>query len=733
MANTANFGWPIIESGEELADSFTKLSSFQTEVDAEVAGVSAALNSKAPKANPTFTGTVTLPVVSADDNSQKAAPTKFVQDIAKDIRDNPQGAAVQLVAFGAVADGDFVALRSDGKVEKVAGTVTATAVGSPNLIHASAESDIVYEPVSGNLVAWSAWTAAGNSTIAEMRTLVGTISGSTISWQAAVAPIPLQYGTKPFACVYGNSQKILLIYKDEDASLHRMIVATLSGTTLTFGSPVTLVNNVFSNSYVVSAVYHAASDRILVTYANSGTLYVAAVSISGTVPSLGTAVVLSNTGTGWADVTVLGNGTIVAQKFESPTGSFAVCTISGSTITLGSWTNLSLAFVQHLWPLSGGFFVAARQAGAASELFLVEWNGTAFSVVATYSYDVYSLGTSGNARLIFDSASSRFALTYADVTTQHWKTKIGKFANGVLTFEPTDRLISANAASGLRGCLVGHLGKPVAVAHYGAGSQYSVITLPAYSGNYGEWIGIADGAAIDGANVKVQLPGAVDDARTGLTAGSFYYLTPTGTMTSTKTTYFDGVEDRPIGRALSSSRLLIEASNGTSAKQLGLTIGETVQAWDAMLDAIAALDSSAGKFLAFSGKNAPVLRNILGTVTMYSGLPTGAIVERGSNANGEYVRFADGTQICHGAGGVNVASNTATGSGYATASFSTWTFPAAFASLSNLVVSGMAAVGGRWVSFDNVTTTSVDFRHNSFLSNGTNWGTRIMAIGRWTQ
>ncbi len=36
--------------------------------------------------------------------------------------------------------------------------------------------------------------------------------------------------------------------------------------------------------------------------------------------------------------------------------------------------------------------------------------------------------------------------------------------------------------------------------------------------------------------------------------------------------------------------------------------------------------------------------NILGTVSQSAGVPTGAIIERGSNANGEYVRFADGTQ-----------------------------------------------------------------------------------------
>jgi hypothetical protein len=38
--------------------------------------------------------------------------------------------------------------------------------------------------------------------------------------------------------------------------------------------------------------------------------------------------------------------------------------------------------------------------------------------------------------------------------------------------------------------------------------------------------------------------------------------------------------------------------------------------------------------------------NILGTVSQSSGVPTGAIIERGSNVNGEYVKYADGTQIC---------------------------------------------------------------------------------------
>ena len=38
--------------------------------------------------------------------------------------------------------------------------------------------------------------------------------------------------------------------------------------------------------------------------------------------------------------------------------------------------------------------------------------------------------------------------------------------------------------------------------------------------------------------------------------------------------------------------------------------------------------------------------NIVSTVSESGGVPTGGIIERGSNSNGEFVRYADGTMIC---------------------------------------------------------------------------------------
>ena len=62
-----------------------------------------------------------------------------------------------------------------------------------------------------------------------------------------------------------------------------------------------------------------------------------------------------------------------------------------------------------------------------------------------------------------------------------------------------------------------------------------------------------------------------------------------------------------------------------------------------------------------------VIPGVVGTVAQVGGIPTGQIVERGSNANGRYVRFADGTQIC------TFSTTHALGS-----ALGTWTLPAAF-------------------------------------------------------
>jgi hypothetical protein len=122
--------------------------------------------------------------------------------------------------------------------------------------------------------------------------------------------------------------------------------------------------------------------------------------------------------------------------------------------------------------------------------------------------------------------------------------------------------------------------------------------------------------------------------------------------------------------------------------------------------------------------------NILATVSQSAGVPTGGIIERGSSANGEYVRYADGTMICVIYAAGTQTTSTASGSIFRATNASTWTFPSTFAVAP--AVSGMAEENNtRWVSFDLPTTTSVAFRHLNSLTSAVAVNTRLMAIGRW--
>ena len=124
--------------------------------------------------------------------------------------------------------------------------------------------------------------------------------------------------------------------------------------------------------------------------------------------------------------------------------------------------------------------------------------------------------------------------------------------------------------------------------------------------------------------------------------------------------------------------------------------------------------------------------NILGTVSQSGGIPTGAVIERGSNENGEYTKFADGTMICLQNKIIQMAINTAYGSLYT--GTATEVFPVQFSQVPSVSAPYMKwGTSGSWGGVDqNISTHSVTLRvyDVSALPIG---DTRIayIAIGRW--
>lgn len=124
---------------------------------------------------------------------------------------------------------------------------------------------------------------------------------------------------------------------------------------------------------------------------------------------------------------------------------------------------------------------------------------------------------------------------------------------------------------------------------------------------------------------------------------------------------------------------------------------------------------------------------MVGTVSQSGGVPTGAIIEKGENANGSYVRFADGTQMCSATRTVSAAIGTAFLGGFRSAPNS-WSFPAQFVSGATPVVTGVAVDETAFgLTIDGSTTHAATAWHvTAIASQGPATRTvNLSAVGRW--
>lgn len=125
--------------------------------------------------------------------------------------------------------------------------------------------------------------------------------------------------------------------------------------------------------------------------------------------------------------------------------------------------------------------------------------------------------------------------------------------------------------------------------------------------------------------------------------------------------------------------------------------------------------------------------SLVGVASSSSGVPTGAVFERGNNANGHYVRYADGTQICWASFALSSVAVTTAYAGGFYALGSNLTFPASFLVAPEVVLScsdvtssdalPLGADGANATSFTpsiwRATTATVDFSG------------QYIATGRW--
>jgi len=129
-----------------------------------------------------------------------------------------------------------------------------------------------------------------------------------------------------------------------------------------------------------------------------------------------------------------------------------------------------------------------------------------------------------------------------------------------------------------------------------------------------------------------------------------------------------------------------------------------------------AADTTAGRLMRADYGYGP--GNLLGTVSQLAGQPTGAVIEQGNTANGDYVRWADGTQICH-----STASSSA-------GSSSSWSFPVNFIAVAQISISAHSAAA-HFASHNGATASAVSFDAWDTTGARVVLNCDLVAVGRW--
>ena len=232
----------------------------------------ASLASAAPTASPTFTGTVTVPTASANDNTTKAASTAYVQTELGDY------ATLAAPALTGTATAVNLTLSGNLTVNGTTTTVASTNTTiTDNLLELNSgassnanDSGIIIERGSTGDNAIFAWDESADKFI------VGTTTGTASS----TGDITIAAGTLVTSTVEDSKGEVRKIPSNAQGSAHVAVAADAGKAIYISTGGVTINNSVFAAGDAVTIINNSGSDQTI-TQGSGVTIHNAADAATG--------------------------------------------------------------------------------------------------------------------------------------------------------------------------------------------------------------------------------------------------------------------------------------------------------------------------------------------------------------------------------------------------------------------------------------------------------------------
>ena len=273
------------------------------------------------------------------------------------------------------------------------------------------------------------------------KAIVATISGTSVSF-GSVATFSSTTTSGAKDSTFDSSQNKIILAYQESSSAMCIKAATISGTSISFGSKTTFVSGDSSGHFEIA--YNANDQKSLLVYTNPSTNQPNAVvvSASGSTITIGSAVTVASetSDMSFAVYDATSQKIVVAYRATN-TVKFGVATISGTSVSFGTFVNSGINFSQNPannvfhHNVAAGKVVLASRDGANSNYQTYITGTVSGTDITLDTAVVYYAGTSYGASSVYDPDQQKSVLFYTNSGWSNPSAKILTVGSTILTSE----------------------------------------------------------------------------------------------------------------------------------------------------------------------------------------------------------------------------------------------------------------------------------------------------------